>query len=105
MEKTKNSMFVFNTPSVDNCHGWKLGEYLAMGKAIISTPISNQLPEKLMHAENIHIIKTTKELGEAIDLLMKNRKYREKLENGATQYFYKYAKPKSVIEYIMKNIK
>ena len=37
IKKTKESVLVFNTPSVCECHGWKLAEYLCMGKAIIST--------------------------------------------------------------------
>ena len=45
--KTKNSAIVFNTPAVHNCHGWKLGQYLAMGKAIISMPLQNVLPAPL----------------------------------------------------------
>ena len=44
MKKTKRSAFVFNTPSVVGCHGWKLAEYLAMGKAMISTPHLNVMP-------------------------------------------------------------
>ena len=42
--KSIKSIFVFNTPAVSNCHGWKLGEYLMMGQTIISTPIKNKLP-------------------------------------------------------------
>ena len=41
IDNTKKSLIVFNTPSCWDCHGWKLGEFLAMGKAIISTPITN----------------------------------------------------------------
>ena len=37
INETKRSFVVFNTPSVAGCHGWKLPEYLCMGKAIIST--------------------------------------------------------------------
>ena len=44
LDKTKRSSVVFNTPAFWDCHGWKLGEYLALGKAIISTPLSNDLP-------------------------------------------------------------
>ena len=39
MDKTKQSMLAFSTPAVHDCFGWILGEYLALGKAIISTPI------------------------------------------------------------------
>ena len=37
LQKTKRSALVFNTPAFWDCHGWKLGEYLALGKAIISS--------------------------------------------------------------------
>ena len=39
LENTKRSVVVFNTPAVSSCHGWKLAEFLALGKAIISTPL------------------------------------------------------------------
>jgi hypothetical protein len=32
IDKIKQSDLVFNTPAVVNCHGWKLAEFLAMGK-------------------------------------------------------------------------
>lgn len=104
LKKTKQSAFVFNTPAVFNCHGWKLGEYLAMGKAIISTPLYYELPEPLVHGENIHFIQSTDEIAEAIDLLLNNRKYRSKLEKGASRYYEKYVKPYSAIERMISNL-
>jgi len=101
INKTKKSSFVFNTPAVFNCHGWKLGEFLAMGKAIISTPLSNELPEELTHGKNIHIITNNSELEDAINLLLMNQDYRKHLETGAKNYYEKYASPKSVIQYIL----
>jgi glycosyltransferase involved in cell wall biosynthesis len=82
LEKTKKSLFVFNTPAVFECHGWKLGEYMAMGKAIISTPLSNDLPESLKHGENIHFVNSEEEIKDAIQLLLKDEDYRNKLEKG-----------------------
>ncbi|MCW0481672.1 glycosyltransferase [Gaoshiqia sediminis] len=101
LDKTKASLFVFNTPSVHNCHGWKLGEFLAMGKAIISTPLSNELPEALVHGKNIHIISDFSKLEETVRLIVKNKKYRQHLEVGAKAYYLKYVKPESVIRYIL----
>lgn len=98
VEKTKKSSFVFNTPAVHDCHGWKLGEYLAMGKAIISTPLSNKLPENMSHGKNIHIISNKNELEEGISLLLSDDSYRKKLETGAKNYYSKYGCPKKVIE-------
>lgn len=98
IDKTKKSSFVFNTPAVHDCHGWKLGEYLAMGKAIISTPLSNNLPKALVHGENIHFISNKKELEESVSLLASNHCYRKKLEIGSKQYYLDYGSPKKVIE-------
>jgi len=94
LQKTKESCVVFNTPAFWNCHGWKLGEYLALGKAIISTPLSNDLPEPLVHGENIHFISNDKkEMEDAIRLLVEDKTYRNKLEQGARAYYLRNATP------------
>jgi hypothetical protein len=94
LQKTKESCVTFNTPAFWNCHGWKLGEYLALGKAIISTPLSNDLPEPLVHGENIHIISNDKkEMEDAIHLLVKDKAYRNKLERGARAYYLRNVTP------------
>ena len=98
VEKTKQSFIAFNTPAVHDCHGWKLGEYLAMGKAIISTPLSNELPEDLSHGLNIHIISNLEELKKAIKLLINDNSYREGLERESKSYFNKHGSPQAVIE-------
>lgn len=98
VEKSKLSAFVFNTPAVHNCHGWKLGEYLAMGKAIITTPHSNELPENLVHGKNTHTITNAEELRSAIELLIKDNSYRKLLEEGAREYYFKLADPRAIIE-------
>ncbi|MCH4824157.1 glycosyltransferase [Gramella lutea] len=100
IEKTKESLFVFNTPAVHDCHGWKLGEYLAMGKAIISTPLSNNLPGALTHGENIHFVSNLNNLQEDISMLLSNPSYRKKLETGAKNYYLNYVVPKEVIKSI-----
>jgi glycosyltransferase involved in cell wall biosynthesis len=102
LRKTKESAIVFNTPTVHNCHGWKLGEFLAMGKAIISTPLSNRLPENLAHGENIHFISSIDEIESAIHLLLNDHEYRKKLEKGAKAYYMKFADPQCVIQRVMK---
>jgi hypothetical protein len=97
INKLKRSVFAFNTPAVWNCHGWKLGEYLCMGKAIISTPLSNDLPAPLIHGESIHIVNNQQELLDAIQLLNENDTYRLKLEKNARCYYEKYVSPEASI--------
>lgn len=100
IEKTKQSLLVFNTPSFWSCHGWKLGEFLALGKAIISTPLSNDLPEPLEHGKNIHFIvnDSEEEIRKAVLYIINNAEYRMHLERGAQDYWNKYGTPLKSLE-------
>lgn len=99
MEKTKRSALVFNTPAFWDCHGWKLGEYLALGKCIVSTKLSNDLPYPLEHGKNIHFVDDTEEsMREAIEYILANPEYRHKLEKGARAYWEKYGTPEASLK-------
>lgn len=94
MEKTKRSAVVFNTPAFWDCHGWKLGEYLAMGKCIVSTALSNDLPAPLEHGKHIHFVETSIEsMRDAVGFIVSHPEYRKKLEEGAKAYWEQYGTP------------
>lgn len=94
LNKLKASVLVFNTPAWAQCHGWKLGEYLALGKAIISTPLSNELPAPLEHGKHLHIVSGGEEaIREAITLLLNNPGYRATLARNARNYYQTYGSP------------
>jgi len=103
IDKLQRSLFAFNTPAVWNCHGWKLGEFLCMGKAIISTPLSNDLPAPLIHGESIHIVNNQQDLIDAIQLLNENDSYRMKLEKNAREYYDTYVSPEASIRLLKIN--
>ena len=85
---------MFNTPAFWDCHGWKLGEYLALGKCIVSTKLSNDLPYPLEHGVNIHLVENTEEaMREAIEYIISHPDYRHKLERGAREYWEKWGTP------------
>ena len=99
IEKTKRSALVFNTPAFWDCHGWKLGEYLALGKCIVSTKLSNDLPYPLEHGKNIHFVEDTEEsMREAISYILAHPEYRHKLEKGAREYWEKYGTPEASLK-------
>lgn len=104
LHNIKKSAFVFNTPAAWACHGWKLGEYLAMGKAIISTPFVNEMPEKMVHGENIYFIESESEMEVAVNLLLSNDNLRIKLEKGAKEYYDKWLKPDVVLRKIIHEL-
>ena len=99
MEKTKRSALVFNTPAFWDCHGWKLGEYLAMGKCIVSTPLSNDLPAPLKHGEQVHFVENDQEaMREAVEYIMNHPDYRKRLEQGARTYWEQYGTPEASLK-------
>jgi len=99
LNKTAQSVVVFNTPpTVKDCHGWKLAEYLCLGKAIISTPLKRQMPEAL--EDNIHILFTNgneADITEKTNEIVLNFPLKQKLEANAKAYFDTYLTPKQVI--------
>lgn len=104
IKKTRNSKLAFNTPAVHNCHGWKLGQYLAMNKAIISTPFQNSLQEDLVHGENIHFVQNEQELDAGFNKILHDDNYRKRLEEGAKEYYLKFVTPISVITQICRKL-
>ena len=98
LNKTQLSTVVFNTPAFWGCHGWKLGEYLALGKCIISTPLVNDLPCPLEHGKNIHFIENSEEaMSEALQYIIEHPEYRKQLEQGALAYWKQYGSQEATL--------
>ena len=105
IEKTKQSVVVFNTPSVCECHGWKLAEYLCMGKAIISTPLKREMPgEGLIHGKNVHFVSSPEEIYQAVVEINQNRAYREQLEQGARAYYEQWLAPQTAVQRVIEQL-
>jgi hypothetical protein len=98
----KKSAVVFNTPALWNCLGWKLGEFLAMGKAIISTPLNNEMSYPLEHGKHIHFVNSKGEIKSAVEKLIKDNNYRKHLEIGSKRYFETFLSPEVIIKQLMK---
>ncbi|WP_188049596.1 glycosyltransferase [Flavobacterium sp. GP15] len=97
IKKIKKSAVVFNTPAVLSCHGWKLAEFLALGKSIISTHHINELPSELKENEHILYVDDLDSMDDKIKTLLKNKQVRERLEKNTRKYFEEFLSPKSVI--------
>lgn len=99
LNETLKSLFVFNTPAWDNCNGWKLGEYLAMGKPIISTEIKNDLPAPIRNGvEAIFVNNTVEDISATISELMMNTQLRQSLSDNAKHYWETYCTPEQSLQ-------
>lgn len=99
MRLLDESLLVFNTPAYHHCHGWKLPEYMAHGKIILSTPFVNELPVPLEHRHNIFFARSDENsLYEAIKEIVNNRQLQRTLELGSRRYWEEHACPSACIK-------
>lgn len=88
LARVSRSAVAFNNPAVHGCLGWKLGEFLALGKAIITLPIERDLPAPLVHGRHVHVVDGSDEsLDDALSLLRRDDGYRRSLERNARAWF------------------
>ena len=82
--------------------GWKIGEYLLFGKAVITTPLNISLDNFNEHVnfEKLSTRSSYMELPEKIDYLLKNKNYLEMGENNLN-WSNEYLHPKNYIKRIL----
>ena len=105
IRKTKDSVVVFNTPSVCECHGGQLAEYLCLGKAIISTPLTREMPSPLLHSKQVHFVDSANEIYDAVIKINSDEHYRKQLERGARKYYEEWIAPEVVIKRLLEKIR
>lgn len=101
IQKTKKSAFVFSTPSVGGCHGWKFGEYIAMGKAIISTTMNHEMPGSFVAGEHYLLANSEDEIAETVRLLLGDKNKRNDLKINAKRYYKEVIAPEAVVSHIL----
>jgi glycosyltransferase involved in cell wall biosynthesis len=86
--------------------GWKIGEYLMMGKAVISTPLNVYISDFYENKNYMVLTNRTafEELTEKIDFLLKDDKYMEMGLNNKS-WSEQYLFPNAYVENILKYLK
>ena len=88
LARTRRSALAFSNPAAHGCLGWKLGEFLALGKAIVSLPIRGELPAPLRHGEHVHFVEDdVGAMVDAVTLITNDDEYRRRLETGARRWY------------------
>lgn len=100
-KRNRKSWFVFSTPSVIGCLGWKLGEYLCEGKAIISTPLNNVMPGNFENGVHYLEVKDTQEMEEAIVRLRDDADLVNRLKRNAWDYFNEWVSPEASVRHVL----
>lgn len=100
-ERSRKSWFVFSTPSVNGCHGWKLGEYLCEGKAIVSTPLNNVMPGHFENGVHYLEVSTLQEMEAAIIRLRDDAELVARLKRNAFLYFNEWISPEASVKQVL----
>ena len=104
LDRTGRSVVVFNTSAVHGCLGWKLGEFLALGKAIVTLPIDRELPEPLVDGVHVHVVDGSAEsIVDAITRLRRDNTYRLALEREAAAYYQRWLHPAVVAGRLLRS--
>jgi hypothetical protein len=99
LERIKRSAVVFNNPAAHHCLGWKLAEFLRLGKAIVTLPLSREMPAAVVHGEHVHVVDGTLEaIQDAVRLITRDEEYRRHLERGARSYYLEHLTPRRVLD-------
>ena len=85
------------TSGLHKSMGWKLGEYVATARAIISERLYYQLPGNFEEKVNYLEFSTVKQLIECIDSLINNEELRYKIMLNNKEYYYNYVRPDKMI--------
>lgn len=100
-KRNRRSWFVFNTPSVIGCHGWKLGEYLCEGKAIVSTPLNNVMPGNFQDGVHYLEVSTPQQMEQAIIRLRDDAQLVASLKRNAFDYFNQWVSPEAAVKAVL----
>ena len=96
LDHTTRSVVALNTPAVHDCFGWKLGEFFALGKAIVSLPLTHPMPGDFEPGVQAVIVASADAAVDAVDRLVADAAQRRQLELNARRYFDEWLSPLAV---------
>jgi len=97
LDEVKKSNICISTTGLHQSIGWKMGEYVAASRAIISEPLHFELPGDFKDGENFLSFNDNDELVSQIDNLLSDRSKIKNMMDSNHNYYRQYVKPDSMI--------
>ncbi|HWG73762.1 MAG TPA: hypothetical protein VG184_06880 [Acidimicrobiales bacterium] len=105
LSNVRRSVVAFSNPAVHQCLGWKLGEFLALGKAIVTLPLERALPSPLDHGVHVHQVDGSQDsISEALSRIRTDANYRRRLETNARAWFTDHLQPAVVVRRLLHEV-
>ena len=97
LELIGKSSVCVTTTGLHHSIGWKFGEYVASGKAIVSEPLHFSVPGPFCEGKNYLTFLSKDELIEKCDDLLSHPEKRQEIEYNNINYFIHYLRPDMLI--------
>lgn len=86
-------------------NGWKLGEYVSQGKAIITEKMIYEVNGNFNKGDNYLEFESPDELVDQVNKILSNKKYMKSMMNKNNEYYRMFLAPDKVVFNALKEIK
>jgi len=93
----QKSSLVVSSSGLLGSNGWKLGEYIALGKAIVSDPILTKIPGRFEQGTHYEGYSSPEACSRSVLDLLSNRNKIENLAIASKNYYEDYLSPKQMM--------
>jgi hypothetical protein len=97
LEILKKFPICVTTAGLNDSNGWKLGEYVAFSKAIVTEPLFFQVPGDFAKEKNYLEFTSPDELIEASTRLFEDKTLRFEMMTNNYKYYQSYLRPDSLV--------
>ncbi|EKQ56942.1 MULTISPECIES: glycosyltransferase [unclassified Clostridium] len=93
----KETEICISTTGLHKSIGWKLGEYVAASRVIVSEPLYYELPGEFKNGKNYIEFRNADELIEVLTYLINNKEKRQEIMKNNLYYYNNYVKPEMIV--------
>jgi hypothetical protein len=103
IKKSQQYLININTEGLHGSVGWKMPEYLAASRCIVSEPINIQLPDPLIDGKHYLSFSSPLECIEACEKLLGDEKLADAMRRDAFAYYKEYVIPSKLVMRCIRN--
>jgi len=104
LKLVQQASIVINSKGLLNSNGWKLGEYIALNKVIVSEAIETRLRGNFLKSEAYLKCNKNEDFIRKIKLLLIDKERLKKVENSTQQYYSNYLRADALMSSIISDV-
>ena len=97
MDSMKASRVVVSSKGLHNSNPWKLAEYLAAGRCIVTEPLAYELPDPLVDGTHVVLYDSVERCVEACGRMLENDGLAREMQQQAVDYYRQFVRPSALM--------